>query len=164
MNKNEIISKIAKAVNFDSAAIIRDNIIRGENKVISESEMKRFWNSFGEMKKDVIAHLENEEAGENITNQVNKVLEVAREMAREITREVKTVTVVPFQASCSKVTVPANWTVKQILDNFEPVNIDIETGQWDVRVNGGEPCVANAEFIVPANGDFIQVATKSKGN
>lgn len=160
MNKNEIISKIAKAVNFDSAAITRDNIIRGENKVISESEMKRFWNSFGEMKKDVIAHLENEEAGYNNTNQVNKVLEVAR----EITREGKTVTVVPFQASCSKVTVPANWTVKQILDNFEPVNIDIETGQWDVRVNGGEPCVANAEFIVPANGDFIQVATKSKGN
>lgn len=160
MNKNEIISKIAKAVNFDSAAIIRDNIIRGENKVISESEMKRFWNSFGEMKRDIIDYIENEEAKENITDQVNH----GSEMAREITREVKTVTVVPFQASCSKVTVPANWTVKQILDNFEPVNIDIETGQWDVRVNGGEPCVANAEFIVPANGDFIQVATKSKGN
>lgn len=156
MNKNEIISKIAKAVNFDSAAIIRDNIIRGENKVISESEMKRFWNSFGEMKKDVIAHLENEEAGENITEQLRQ--------EAEMENSVKTVTVVPFQASCSKVTVPANWTVKQILDNFEPVNIDIETGQWDVRVNGGEPCVDNAEFIVPANGDFIQVATKSKGN
>ena len=160
MNKNEIISKIAKAVNFDSAAIIRDNIIRGENKVISESEMKRFWNSFGEMKRDIIDYIENEESKENITYQVNH----GSEMAREITREVKTVTVVPFQASCSKVTVPANWTVKQILDNFEPVNIDIETGQWDVRVNGGEPCVANAEFIIPANGDFIQVATKSKGN
>lgn len=160
MNKNEIISKIAKAVNFDSAAIIRDNIIRGENKVISESEMKRFWNSFGEMKRDVIDYIENEESKENVTYQVNH----GSEMAREITREVKTVTVVPFQASCSKVTVPANWTVKQILDNFEPVNIDIETGQWDVRVNGGEPCIANAEFIVPANGDFIQVATKSKGN
>lgn len=160
MNKNEIISKIAKAVNFDSAAIIRDNIIRGENKVISESEMKRFWNSFGEMKRDVIDYIENEESKENVTYQVNH----GSEMAREITREVKTITVVPFQASCSKVTVPANWTVKQILDNFEPVNIDIETGQWDVRVNGGEPCVANAEFIIPANGDFIQVATKSKGN
>ena len=160
MNKNEIISKIAKAVNFDSAAIIRDNIIRGENKVISESEMKRFWNSFGEMKRDIIDYIENEESKENITYQVN----YGSEIAREITREVKTVTVVPFQASCSKVTVPANWTVKQILDNFEPVNIDIETGQWDVRVNGGEPCVANAEFIIPANGDFIQVATKSKGN
>lgn len=156
MNKNEIISKIARAVNFDSAAIIRDNIIRGENKVIAESEMKRFWNSFGEMKKDVIAHLENEEAGENITEQLRQ--------EAEMENSVKTVTVVPFQASCAKVTVPANWTVKQILDNFEPVNIDIETGQWDVRVNGGEPCVANAEFIVPANGDFIQVATKSKGN
>ena len=160
MNKNEIISKIAKAVNFDSAAIIRDNIIRGENKVISESEMKRFWNSFGEMKRDVIDYIENEESKENVTYQVNH----GSEMAREITREVKTITVVPFQASCSKVTVPANWTVKQILDNFEPVNIDIETGQWDVRVNVGEPCVANAEFIIPANGDFIQVATKSKGN
>lgn len=160
MNKNEIIAKIAKAVNFDSAAIIRDNIIRGENKVISESEMKRFWNSFGEMKRDIIDYIENEEAKENITDQVNR----GSEMAREMTREVKTITVVPFQASCSKVTVPANWTVKQILDNFEPVNIDIETGQWDVRVNGGEPCVANAEFIIPANGDFIQVATKSKGN
>lgn len=160
MNKNEIISKIAKAVNFDSAAIIRDNIIRGENKVISESEMKRFWNSFGEMKRDVIDYIENEEAKENITYKVNH----GAEMVREITREVKTITVVPFQASCSKVTVPSNWTVKQILDNFEPVNIDIETGQWDVRVNGGEPCVANAEFIIPANGDFIQVATKSKGN
>ena len=160
MNKNEIISKIAKAVNFDSAAIIRDNIIRGENKVISESEMKRFWNSFGEMKRDVIDYIENEESKENVTYQVNH----GSEMAREITRDVKTITVVPFQASCSKVTVPANWTVKQILDNFEPVNIDIETGQWDVRVNGGEPCVANAEFIIPANGDFIQVATKSKGN
>lgn len=156
MNKNEIISKIARAVNFDSAAIIRDNIIRGENKVISESEMKRFWNSFGEMKRDVIDYIENEEAGENITEQLRQ--------EAEMENSVKTVTVVPFQASCAKVTVPANWTVKQILDNFEPVNIDIETGQWDVRVNGGEPCVANAEFIVPANGDFIQVATKSKGN
>lgn len=156
MNKNEIISKIAKAVNFDSAAIIRDNIIRGENKVISESEMKRFWNSFGEMKRDVIDYIENEEAKENITEQLRQ--------EAEMENSVKTVTVVPFQASCAKVTVPANWTVKQILDNFEPVNIDIETGQWDVRVNGGEPCVANAEFIIPANGDFIQVATKSKGN
>lgn len=156
MNKNEIISKIAKAVNFDSAVIIRDNIIRGENKVISESEMKRFWNSFGEMKRDVIDYIENEEAKENITEQLRQ--------EAEMENSVKTVTVVPFQASCAKVTVPANWTVKQILDNFEPVNIDIETGQWDVRVNGGEPCVANAEFIVPANGDFIQVATKSKGN
>lgn len=156
MNKNEIIAKIAKAVNFDSAAIIRDNIIRGENKVISESEMKRFWNSFGEMKMDVIGYIENEEAKENITEQLGQ--------EAEMENSVKTVTVVPFQASCAKVTVPANWTVKQILDNFEPVNIDIETGQWDVRVNGGEPCVANAEFIVPANGDFIQVATKSKGN
>lgn len=156
MNKNEIISKIAKAVNFDSAAIIRDNIIRGENKVISESEMKRFWNSFGEMKRDVIDYIENEEAKENITEQLRQ--------EAEMENSVKTITVVPFQASCAKVTVPANWTVKQILDNFEPVNIDIETGQWDVRVNGGEPCVANAEFIIPANGDFIQVATKSKGN
>ena len=156
MNKNEIISKIAKAVNFDSAAIIRDNIIRGENKVISESEMKRFWNSFGEMKRDIIDYIENEESKENITEQLRQ--------EAEMENSVKTVTVVPFQASCAKVTVPANWTVKQILDNFEPVNIDIETGQWDVRVNGGEPCVANAEFIVPANGDFIQVATKSKGN
>lgn len=156
MNKNEIISKIAKAVNFDSAAIIRDNIIRGENKVISESEMKRFWNSFGEMKRDIIDYIENEESKENITEQLRQ--------EAEMENSVKTVTVVPFQASCAKVTVPANWTVKQILDNFEPVNIDIETGQWDVRVNGGEPCVANAEFIIPANGDFIQVATKSKGN
>lgn len=156
MNKNEIISKIAKAVNFDSAAIIRDNIIRGENKVISESEMKRFWNSFGEMKRDIIDYIENEESKEDITYQFMQ--------NTEMENSVKTVTVVPFQASCAKVTVPANWTVKQILDNFEPVNIDIETGQWDVRVNGGEPCVANAEFIIPANGDFIQVATKSKGN
>ena len=159
MTKNEIIAKIAEAVNFDSAAIIRDNIIRGENKVITESEMKRFWSSFGEMKRDIIDHLEAE-AGTNITEQVNQ----AAEMAREMTNVVKTVTVVPFQASCAKVVVPACWTVKQILDNFEPVNIDIETGQWDVRVNGGEPCVANAEFIIPADGDFIQVATKSKGN
>lgn len=156
MNKNEIISKIAEAVNFDSAAIIRDNIIRGENKVISESEMKRFWNSFGEMKRDIIDYIENEESKEDITYQFMQ--------NTEMENSVKTVTVVPFQASCAKVTVPANWTVKQILDNFEPVNIDIETGQWDVRVNGGEPCVASAEFIVPANGDFIQVATKSKGN
>lgn len=156
MNKNEIISKIAEAVNFDSAAIIRDNIIRGENKVISESEMKRFWNSFGEMKRDIIDYIENEESKEDITEQLRQ--------EAEMENSVKTITVVPFQASCSKVTVPANWTVKQILDNFEPVNIDIETGQWDVRVNGGEPCVANAEFIIPANGDFIQVATKSKGN
>lgn len=160
MTKNEIIAKIAEAVNFDSAAIIRDNIIRGENKVIAESEMKRFWNSFGEMKRDIIDYIENAEAGENITEQINR----AAKMAREMTNVVKTVTVVPFQASCAKVTVPACWTVKQILDNFEPVNIDIETGQWDVRVNGGEPCVANAEFIIPADGDFIQVATKSKGN
>lgn len=160
MTKNEIIAKIAEVVNFDSAAIIRDNIIRGENKVITESEMKRFWGSFGEMKRDIIDYIENEEAGENTTKQIKQ----AAEMAREMTNGVKTITVVPFQASCSKVTVPANWTVKQILDNFEPVNIDIETGQWDVRVNGGEPCVANAEFIIPANGDFIQVATKSKGN
>lgn len=156
MNKNEIISKIAKAVNFDSAAITRDNIIRGENKVISESEMKRFWNSFGEMKRDIIDYIENEESKEDITYQFMQ--------NTEMENSVKTVTVVPFQASCAKVTVPANWTVKQILDNFEPVNIDIETGQWDVRVNGGEPCVANAEFIIPENGDFIQVATKSKGN
>lgn len=162
MTKNEIIETIAEAINYNVAKLIRDRIIRGRNKIISEGDMYQYWASFSSLKEDVIDYINTvveEEPQEEETNHVTAADEA------EVMAVTKTVTVVPFQSQLREVTVPSSWSVKMILDNFPDVRIDVESGVWDVRLNGaGDNISGDAAFIVPNDGDFIQIATQSKGN
>ena len=58
MTKQEIIEKIAKAVDFNATRVLRDTVIRGEDKIISEATMFEYWNNFGELKRDVVDYIE----------------------------------------------------------------------------------------------------------
>lgn len=161
MTKQEIIETIAESINYNVAKLIRDRIIRGRNKIISEGDMYQYWGSFSSLKEDVINYINvvEEETQEEETNRVTA------EDEAETPAATKTVTVVPFQSQLREVTVPSNWSVKMILDNFPDVRIDVESGMWDVRLNGaGDNISGDAAFIVPNDGDFIQIATQSKGN
>lgn len=163
MRKQEIIETIAESINYNVAKLIRDRIIRGRNKIISEGDMYQYWGSFGSLKEDVINYInarKEEQVEEPQEEETNRV--TAEDDAPAVT---KTVTVVPFQSQLREVTVPSNWSVKMILDNFPDVRIDVESGMWDVRLNGaGDNISGDAAFIVPNDGDFIQIATQSKGN
>lgn len=167
MTKQEIIETIAESINYNVAKLIRDRIIRGRNKIISEGDMYQYWGSFSSLKEDVINYINvvEEETQEEEEPQEEETNRVTAEDEAETPAATKTVTVVPFQSQLREVTVPSNWSVKMILDNFPDVRIDVESGMWDVRLNGaGDNISGDAAFIVPNDGDFIQIATQSKGN
>lgn len=167
MTKQEIIEKIAKAVDFNATRVLRDTVIRGEDKIISEATMFEYWNNFGELKRDVVDYIEEHEVEE--TREIEEDEQEAPcdhvPQESEDPNATKSVAIVPFQAMCREVRIPASWTLKQILDAYPDLKIDVETGMWDIRINGGGDDVApDAELCVPKDGDFIQIATHSKGN
>lgn len=169
MTKQEIIEKIAKAVDFNATRVLRDTVIRGEDKIISEATMFEYWNNFGELKRDVVdyieEYMEDYEVEETCEVEENEHEAPCDHVSQEDPNATKSVTIVPFQAMCREVRVPAHWSLKQILDAYPDLKIDVETGMWDIRINGGGDDVApDAELCVPKDGDFIQVATHSKGN
>ena len=157
MNKSDIINAVINALGNNAVLVTRDRVIRGANKIVSESQMREYWDTFGEFKADILERMSE------MDNEIGEDMPDAPEM-RTATQATKTVTIVPFSATSEDMTVPSDWNVKQILDAYKTLKIDVETGNFDVRLNGGESITTSCESVIPSDGDFIQVASQVKGN
>lgn len=90
--------------------------------------MFEYWNNFGELKRDVVDYIEEHEVEE--TREIEEDEQEAPcghvPQESEDPNATKSVTIVPFQAMCREVRIPASWTLKQILDAYPDLKIDVD--------------------------------------
>ena len=173
-NKDAIINKILSFIKEDLSKLTRDNILRGRRKIISESDMYNFWNSFGECKNDVInkfnekhnksncvfyedPECDNDES-ENI--QFSDTSNEPDESFEEEHLEMKNIDIMSIECRSGRITVPVNFNVKQIL---ESLNLDPETGNYRIHVNSVD-VTTKYETFIPQDGSVMRIASAIKGN
>ena len=180
--KNEIIKAIIKAIKNDVTKLTRDNIIRGNKKVITESQMFEFWPTFGSMKQEIISLIDkamnnigcdedSDESEEHVETDIaeNNETETQNNTADNTESEVccganpsfKTINIQSIECRSGAVTVPSHFNIYDIMMS---VNVDITNGNYSVRVDDNIIDRNSYTSFIPNDNATLRVQKDIKGN